>query len=723
MQRFLKFTLILFALIIIPISSLPASDSVGEINGLRIKEVNGDLRIEINKVGNVNFDLFLVKDPSRLVVDCIGAEYHLSKSLYQTESPLIYRVRTSQFKTDPVPVSRLVLDLRKDVNHRIFEDKDKQILLLSDSNGGDSGGASLIGTEVKAVNKEAEAKDKTEIEKAWSSAAAAAMGSYIPLENVLKGDGQEVVAVSDASNARAEIHDLPEIESKNEDETQPLIEKAPLKEKESDSPADKTKNIEVNKEIKADNKKITRAWQKVDSPWVDEGDAGNNNTDKGTSQQNRVVEEQPVISVPVSDNETGYYNSGSFIRDDNLPWSNSYVRGAPASGTGIPMGSRRITVDAQGADIKTVLQTISEFANVNIVAGADVKGDVYVHVRDCPWQEALEIILKAHGYGYREEYGMIRVAENKRLLREELDQKTAERKKEDLLPIETKIIPINNSNAEEIGDALKNVVSKRGEIDVDLGSNTLIVNDIEQNLAKIMEIVKKLDTKHMQVEINAKLIEIDVEAKRELGIKWDFLNLHKTNINAIGSASVDQGIPLSSGVLKVGTVQSWGELNSVIQALEEENKANIISNPRITTMDNREASILVGKEIPLIVADEAGNPLTELTKIGIMLRVIPHVNTDNTITLDLHPEVSELQTESTQQGGVIISTSEADTRVQVANGETAIIGGLIKQIETEVRTGVPFLKDIPFLGGLFSSSSKVKKKQELVIFVTPTIVE
>jgi type IV pilus assembly protein PilQ len=318
---------------------------------------------------------------------------------------------------------------------------------------------------------------------------------------------------------------------------------------------------------------------------------------------------------------------------------------------------------------------------------------------------------------------MIRVAENKRLLREELDQKTAERKKEDLLPLKTGVIFVDNSNAEEIADALRNVVSKRGQVDVDLGSNTLIVNDIEQNIEKIEEIVQRLDIKPMQVEINAKLVEIDVEAKRELGIKWDMLNLHKTNINAIGSASVDQSLPLSSGILKIGTIQSWGELNSIIQVLEENSKANIISNPRITTMDNREASILVGKEIPLIVADEAGNPLTELTKIGIMLRVTPHVNKDRTITLDLHPEVSELQTESTQQGGVIIATAEADTRVQVANGETVIIGGLIKKIETEVKTGVPFLKDIPFLGGLFSSSTMVKKKQELVIFVTPTIVE
>ncbi|MBD3180519.1 MAG: type IV pilus secretin PilQ, partial [Candidatus Latescibacteria bacterium] len=415
--------------------------------------------------------------------------------------------------------------------------------------------------------------------------------------------------------------------------------------------------------------------------------------------------------------------TSQIIDSNELPWSKSYARGAPSAGAGMPASSRRITIDSQGADIKTVLRTISEFANVNIVTGADVRGDVYVHVKECPWREALEVILKAHGYGYREEYGMIRVAENQRLRKEELEERTVEQKKKDLLPLETRIIFIHNSNAEEIGDALNKVVSKRGNIEVDMGSNALVINDIEENIAKIEEIVKELDTKHLQVDINAKLVEVDVEAKRELGIKWDMFNLHKSDVNAVGAVGVDQQLPLASGQLSVGTVQSWGELTTVLQALEQNNKANIISNPRITTVDNREATILVGKEIPLIVADEAGNPITELTKIGIMLKVIPHVNTDRTITLDLHPEVSELQSESTQQGGVIIATAEADTRVDVANGQTAVIGGLIKKLETDIKTGVPFLKDIPVLGGLFSSSSKVSKKQELVIFVTPTIVE
>lgn len=438
-----------------------------------------------------------------------------------------------------------------------------------------------------------------------------------------------------------------------------------------------------------------------DSPWIEDVDP--------------VVPERPA-SRPIA---------GTMVAPagGDLPWNEAYTRGMPAGGGGAGMAARRITVDAQGADIKTVLRTIGDFAGVNIVYGKEVKGEVHVHIKDAPWEEALDILLKANGYGYREEYGMIRVAEMKSLLQEELEIQTADKKKDELLPLVTKIVFVDNANAEELKNAMQNVVSKRGKIDVDYGSNALIVNDIEKNIEKVETMVADLDQKNHQVDINAKLVEVDVEATRELGINWGLLNLHKSGVGGTGSIEVAENIASSSGTVKFGTVRSWGELNAILEMLEKSNKANIISNPRITTMDNREASILVGKEIPLIVADEAGNPITELTKIGIMLRVIPHVNADRTITLDMHPEVSELQSESTAQGGVIISTSEADTRVVVSNGDTAVIGGLIKKTDTEVKRGVPILKDIPFLGRIFSSTSEASKKQELVIFVTPTIVE
>jgi type IV pilus assembly protein PilQ len=317
---------------------------------------------------------------------------------------------------------------------------------------------------------------------------------------------------------------------------------------------------------------------------------------------------------------------------------------------------------------------------------------------------------------------MIRVSTIDKLTKEELEIQAAERQKDDLLPLETRIIPLSYARASEIRDALKEIKSQRGSIEIEAGMNSLIIHDIAKNIEKIEAMVKELDRKTKQVEIVAKLVDVDYDATREIGVRWDLLNLSAAGVSGVGDLTIDARSAAPVGTLRVGTVQSWGEVQAIIDMLERDNKANIISNPRIVTAENREASILVGKEIPLIVSDEAGNPITELTKIGIILRVTPHVNLDNTITLDLHPEVSDLAAQATVQGGVVIVMSEADTRVVVGDGETAVIGGLINEVESKFENGVPVLKNIPIVGGLFRLSSDTKKKRELVIFVTPKLV-
>jgi type IV pilus assembly protein PilQ len=259
-------------------------------------------------------------------------------------------------------------------------------------------------------------------------------------------------------------------------------------------------------------------------------------------------------------------------------------------------------------------------------------------------------------------------------------------------------------------------------VEYERDNNAVIINDIPRVANRIAEMAVNLDTRISQVEITAKMVDVDVEVIRELGVQWQALNLMSSSANA--AADVVSGNPLVDpfAQFRVGTVQSWGELMFTLEALERDNRANIISNPRITTTDNKEATILVGKEIPLIVADEAGNAITELKKIGVTLQVTPHVNSDMTITMDLHPEISELSSQATVQGGVIISLQESDTRVIVRDGETAVIGGLIQEVETEIKNGIPVLKDVPVLGGLFRFSNDTKKKRELIIFVTPRIV-
>jgi type IV pilus assembly protein PilQ len=388
---------------------------------------------------------------------------------------------------------------------------------------------------------------------------------------------------------------------------------------------------------------------------------------------------------------------------------------------GSTLSNQPMTIDVQGADIKTVLRSISEFSGVNIVAGPEVEGPVVIHLKNVPWKEALDTILKSQGYDWRDDYGIIRVAPTEQLQEDEVKAVTVARKKEEMGSLVTRTVKLDFINAEEAKTALNKMTTPRGTIDAEKTTNTLVIAEVPDRADQIVAMVKDMDKRLRQVEIVAKMVDVDHEATRELGVNWEAINLNLGN-QAVGNVVTGQALADPFGTVRVGTVQSWGDLNLKIEAMERDNKANIISNPRVATADNQEARIMVGKEIPLIVSDEAGNPITELKKIGVILRCTPHVNSDGTITMDLHPELSDLSSQATVQGGVIISLQEADTRVVVRDGETAVIGGLISEEETSLRTGVPVLKDMPLLGPLFRFDSKTKKKRELIIFVTPKVV-
>ncbi len=389
-------------------------------------------------------------------------------------------------------------------------------------------------------------------------------------------------------------------------------------------------------------------------------------------------------------------------------------------------GGARVSLDIQGADIYTVLRSISEYAGVNIVMGYDVKQKVKeplsFHLESVPWGEALEMVLRSAHLWYSEDNGIIRVDTEENLRKEDLDRGSAARQMEQVMPLTTRIVQVVYANADELKGAVEKSLTQRGMIDVDQRTNSLVVTDIAPRVESAVEMIQHLDSQTPQVEIVAKLVDVDARFSRDLGILWSAGGIHNSEgLSAEGTAGSNSVID-PGGAVRFGLVRSWGTVSALLSALEQQNKANIISNPRITTVNNREARILVGKKIPLIVLDEAGNAVTQLTTIGIALRVTPHINDNNRITLDLHPEVSDLASQATVQGGVIINTSEADTRVMVDNGQTAVIGGLIRSNTTSVNRGVPVLKDLPLLGALFRGTSEIKEKRELLIFVTPRII-
>lgn len=384
---------------------------------------------------------------------------------------------------------------------------------------------------------------------------------------------------------------------------------------------------------------------------------------------------------------------------------------------------RRMSLDVQGAEIQTVLRSLSEFSGKNIVASKEVKGVVTLRLRNVPWRHALDIVLRAQGLGTVEQGQTIVVSNLETLRKEEMERRTAERTQEELLPLRTRIVPVGYANAVEMAKSVEKTLTKRGHIEVDKRSNSLLLTDIDDRLDQAESMVRSLDTKTQQVEIVARLVDVDVSSTRSLGIEWGAQNLDLFDAGVGEDIRVNaRGVTNPVGTMRLGTVKSFGSLDAALEALETQNKANIISNPRITTVNNREASVVVGQQIPLIVQDFAGNAVTQLTTIGIKLSVTPHINVGNKITMDIHPEVSDLASQATVQGGIIINTTMADTRVMVNDGETAVIGGLIRSNESTTKRGVPILMDIPLIGNLFRSNSTTKAKRELLIFVTPKIL-
>jgi len=400
-------------------------------------------------------------------------------------------------------------------------------------------------------------------------------------------------------------------------------------------------------------------------------------------------------------------------------------------------GTGTFSIDVEGADIRTIVRAVAEFSGRNIVVGKDVKGTVKVALRNVGWQDALRTILRSNGLDYVEEGGILRVDDLNKLQTESVDRETARAKAMELRPLDTRIIKLNYANAGELAVSLQPSLTRRGSIQVERRTNSLIVSDLEENCAKIEQMASNLDSTTPQIEITAKLVDVETEALRNLGIEWNvglpskYFNgpisgtAHVPNPGPNQDLGAEQLTSIADPATKVsyGIFQDWGSFEAQLQLLEQHRKANIISNPRITTVDNREAKILVGQKIPLIVQDVAGNAVSQLQTIGIQLKVTPHLTQDKKIIMDLHPEVSALATRSTVQGGVIINTSEADTRVMVDDGQTAVIGGLIRTDESNIRSGTPIMKDIPLIGMLFRSSSVDRSNRELIIFVTPRLVE
>ena len=397
---------------------------------------------------------------------------------------------------------------------------------------------------------------------------------------------------------------------------------------------------------------------------------------------------------------------------------------------------QKISLDFYKTDIQNVFRILQDVSGKNFAIDKDVSGKITLTLdKPVPWDQVLDLVLKMNQLGMVFEGDIIRVATLETLKAEdnlrqealEAKQKSSEQEKA-LEPMITEYIPINYSNAEEdIKAHIEMILTKdRGTISVDKRTNQIIIKDVADVIEGAKEIVKRLDKVTPQVIIEARVVEASTSFARELGSNWQIMsdNVYNSDMKGYYGFDIAMNHPTESALSGVGfnfskIVGTPYVLNATLAAMETEGQGKIISSPKIVTLDNNKATIKQGIEYPYAVVND-DEVTIQFKPIDLLLEVTPHVTMDNRISINIKITKNDIYQETSPPS---LTTKEVETELLINDGETIVIGGIIKTNKRELVTGFPFLSKIPVLGLLFKSNVKSEEKEELLIFLTPSIVQ
>ncbi|HTV17783.1 MAG TPA: type IV pilus secretin PilQ [Polyangiaceae bacterium] len=422
---------------------------------------------------------------------------------------------------------------------------------------------------------------------------------------------------------------------------------------------------------------------------------------------------------------------------------------------------RRIDLDLNNADVHNVLRLLADVGQVNIVTADNVSGSVTIKMRNVPWDQALDVVLQSKGLGMVRGGNIIRVAPLPQLEKER-EMAIARRRQElQLAPLETRLIPVSYAEAAELQQRAREVLSGRGSIAVDGRTNVLIARDVSGTLDQVEELVRSLDTQTPQVLVEARIIEANSRYLRQVGIQWggdasfsaatgNPTGLAFPSSVGIAGGASDNNTPtaglspfqaqvqnpnfavnlpatVGSGIggaigLSLGSVDNNFNLNLRLSAAEQSGMVRILSSPRILTLDNHEARISQGTLIPFSQVSAQGVQTT-FQEAKLQLLVQPHVTADGSVSMHVKINRDEPDFNQTSaRGDPTILKREAETDLLVMDGHTAVIGGIYTRNTGRNVDQVPFFGDIPLLGLLFQRRQATDQRGELVIFLTPRIV-
>jgi type IV pilus assembly protein PilQ len=425
----------------------------------------------------------------------------------------------------------------------------------------------------------------------------------------------------------------------------------------------------------------------------------------------------------------------------------------------------RITVTWDNADVKEVVAGFAAFSGRTIVLSKGITGSLSAEIKNQPWDLAFNAVLESQGLAANLlEGGIIQVIDKKDLARAD-----------STVPVETRLVRVNYARATALVPSVQSILTQRGRVVADSSTNALVITEITSRISRVEDFVKGLDIRTPQVSIQAKIIFIDRKDVEDLGVKYDLgsntqffnkliqrpdprtaeavdtdldgvpdalvpqsnfspseniIDLGGNSLSALGNA--DQQVPNPALELIFSTALGNFDLTTFLQALQQVELADVQAEPTITTLDNRQAEILVGDRIPIRVIDvsaatagggtAAPRATVRFEQTGISLKVTPHVTANRQVLMEVHAERSNVRPASVDIG-FTFQTQQADNQVLVNDGETAVIGGLTVTEITVAKTGIPFLVDLPIVGKLFGFSHEEENRRDLLILITPHIID
>ena len=422
----------------------------------------------------------------------------------------------------------------------------------------------------------------------------------------------------------------------------------------------------------------------------------------------------------------------------------------------------KLSLNFQNVDVRSVLQVIADFTDFNIITSDSVQGNLTLRLKDVPWDQALDIILQAKGLDMRKNGNVIWIAPGDELAAREKLQLEAKAQINDLEPLQTESFQINYHKAKEIFDFLKSkdqtMLSKRGSVVVDERSNKVFVTDVGARLQALRRLVQEIDVAPRQVLIEARIVEASKTFARDLGVRLgvggafgrivgyteDGAPVRRSTLGGgLGTTRTMAGqvagvvdanpaglnLNLPAGASNPGLLSMvlWNNnatrfLNLELSALEADGRGRVISSPRVLTANQVEASIEQGTEIPYQEASSSGATSVSFKKAVLSLKVKPQITPDGRLQLSIEVNKDRPLYEQTLLGVPPIETKNVKSEVLIENGGTVVIGGIYEEEESTGEDKVPLLGDVPVLGHLFKSQSRVSNRKELLVFITPRIV-